>query len=141
MDREFEILPSAVDMRLRVWGKTLQELFCNALCAMASCLKPEALASAARGKRVTHTIAIEAVDISSLLVEFLSEAITQTYIQNAVFTGAAFTEFGENFLKGRLAGVAVGELEKEIKAVSYHEVDIKKNPDTGSFETVLVFDI
>ena len=31
--------------------------------------------------------------------------------------------------------------DKDIKAVSYQGVDIKRNPETGLYETILVFDI
>lgn len=140
-DQGFEILPHTADMRMRVWGKTIKDLFRNALTGMAFYLAPEIEAMAQGGKKVKQAIRVEAVDINSLLIEFLSEAIAQSDIQNVIFTAATFQEFGENFLQGEISGVAVEGFEKDIKAVSYHEVDIKKNPETGLFETVLVFDI
>lgn len=137
----FQILPHTADMRMKVWGKTLQELFKNALCGMAFYLKPEVLQLAKKVKHLKQQIRVEAVDINSLLVEFLSEVIAQSDINNVVFTSVSFQEFGENFLEGILSGSNVERFEKDIKAVSYHEVDVKKNPETGFFETMLVFDI
>ncbi len=137
---EFEILPDTGDLRLRVQGETLREVFRAALRGVALYLKPDA-AKAGGSAKVMQPIAIKAVDINSLLVEFLSEAVAQTDIRNTIFTQATFRTFGENFLEGELAGTAVEELERSIRGVSYHDVDIKKNPDTGLFEAVLVFNI
>lgn len=141
MSECFEILPHTADMRMRAWGKTLEELFRNALRGMASCLKAEVLELPKKEFKEQKEIKIEAVDIHSLLIEFLSEAIAQIDILNTVFTDVSFKKFGENFLEGELHGVKVDGFEKDIKAVSYHEVDIKKNPETGVYETILVFDI
>jgi len=137
----FEILPHTVDMRMRVWGKTLKDLFRGALEGVASYLKPDFFSLVKRIPRTRKAISAEAVDINSLLVAFLSEVVAQSDIHNMVFTGATFKELGENFLEGELLGVPVDEFEHDIKAVSYHEVDIKKNPETGFYETMLVFDI
>lgn len=141
MDKGFEILPHTADMRLRVWGKNLSDLFAGALSGVAFYVRPDIEALARSGKKVKQAIRVEAVDISSLLVEFLSEVVARSDIQNIVFTAVKFGRFGENFLEGELSGVAADGFEKEIKAVSYHEVDIKKNPETGFFETILVFDV
>ena len=141
IDRGFEILPHTTDMRLKVWGKTLEELFRSALRGMVSYWKPEALEKNKREFKEKKEIKIKAPDLTSLLIEFLSKTIAQTDILNTVFADVSFREFGENFLEGDLHGLKVDGLEKDIKAVSFQEVDIKKNPETGLYETVLVFDI
>ena len=133
----FEILPQAADTRVKVWGKTLEDLFRNALRATAFYLKPEALKLS---KKIRQKIKIEAVDINSLLVEFLSGVIAKSDIGNTAFTEVSFKKFGENFLEGVLYGAKVDGFEKEIKAVSYQEADVKRNPETGRYETALVFD-
>jgi len=140
MNDGFEILPHTADMRFRVWGKNLRELFKNAMRGVAFYLKPE-ISSLKRIKKEKHSLKIEAVDVNSLLVEFLSEIIAQSDIQNIVFTDVSFKKFGENFLEGILSGIKVDGFDKDIKAVSYHEVDIKHNQASGFFETILVFDI
>jgi len=142
-DRGFEILPHTADIRMKVWGNTLKELFRNAVRGVAWFLRPdfEELAKSKEKSSIRHTIKVEAVDLNSLLIEFLSEVIAQSDIYNSVFLDAAFKKFGENFLEGRLTGLKVDGFEKDIKAVSYHEVDIKKNPERGTYETMLVFDV
>lgn len=137
----FEILPDAADTRMKVWGEKLEDLFCNALRGVAFYLRPDLAELGKTAKKVKEKIKVEAVDINSLLIEFLSAAIAKSDYGSAVFTGAKFKKFGENFLEGEILGIKVDGFEKDIKAVSYNEVDIKKNPETGSYETILVFDI
>ena len=137
----FEILPHTADMRMKVWGETLQELFQSALRGVASYLKEGRLELEQKEGRENQALKVEAVDINSLLVEFLSEVIAASDIKDAVFTEVVFKEFGENFLEGTLLGIKAEGFDKELKAVSYHEVDIIRNQKTGFFETMLVFDI
>ncbi len=138
---QFEVVPHAADMRIRVWGKTLRDLFRNSLCAMGSYVKPDMLSVVNKQRRERIPFVIQAVDVNSLFIEFLSETLAQADIHNVLFTNALFKKFGENFLEGELLGVKVKGFDKDIKAVSYHEIDIKRNQDTGMYETTLVFDI
>ena len=137
----FEILPNTADVRLRVWGKKLEELFRAALRGVTSYLKPQALSLKKRELTERCEVAIDAVDIHSLLIEFLSNIVARSASENAIFPEIRFKEFGENFLKGELWGAKVDGFASDIKAVSYQEVDIKKNPETGFYETVLVFEV
>ena len=141
MEKGFEFLPHTADVRLRVRGKTVKELFANALAGVAFYLAPNADPSVRGGAKVTQTVRAEAPDLNSLLIEFLSQIIAQSDIHDAVFHIITFKEFGENFMEGEIAGVKTHGFEKDIKAISYHEVDIKRNPESGLFETVLVLDI
>ena len=136
----FDILPENVNLTIRARGRTLQELFANALRGMAFYLHPNVLKAAKGMQKVAETIVVEAVDVNSLLVDFLSEAIARSDATGAVFADATFRTFGENFLEGEISGVAVSEHQREIRAVLYEDVDIKKNPATGLFETLLAFE-
>ena len=140
-NREFEIIPQDGTVKMRVWGKTLEELFCNSIKGVAAYLAEGGGESVRPGAEQKHTIRIEAVDIHSLLVDCLSEIVAQSDIYNCVFPSIAFGKFGENFLEGEISGIPVEHFDNEIKAVSYQEVDVKKNPSTGYFETTLVLEV
>ena len=137
----YEFIPDAQDVRLTAWGKTLRELFRNALRGMAVYLHQGVFDAARAAEKQRHKIKVEAVDINTLLVAFLSEVIARTDIHNVVFVNAAFKTFGENFLEGDLTGVKVDSIEKEIKAVSYEDVNVSHNKETGLYEAVLVFEV
>lgn len=140
--QEFEILAQDDgDTRLVVRGKTIQELFQNALRGVMSFLWPRGAVTAPAGKKITQEIRVEAVDLSSLLVEFLSRVIAEADERGVVFTAAAFRAFGEDFLEADLIGASAEDTAVEIRAVSYADVDIKKNAETGLFETALVLEV
>lgn len=141
LSQGFEFLSHTADVRMKVWGSTIQELFQNALKGVSFYLKSSLAPSANNTQKEKTSVSVEAVDVNSLLVEFLSEVIARSDIENTVFIDVSFENFGENFLEGKLSGARVDGFDNEIKAISYHEVDIKKNPETGFFETVLVFDV
>jgi len=137
----FELLPHAADTRFKACGKTLKELFHNAVAGVAAFMKPGAALLSRRVRKEKQPIKVHALDMNMLLIEFLSEIVAQSDIHGKVYTDVVFKSFGENFLEGEIAGIKTDSFDREIKAISYDEVDIKKNPDTGLYETLLVFDV
>ena len=135
----FHVVADDGEVTLKAWGHTLEELFLQSLCGMSSLVSEHALKSSSKGRRVKEEITIQAVDVNSMLVEFLSEAASRITMGGIVFVGAEFGEFGEDFLSGTLEGVQVDELAREVHAVIDDSVDVKKNPDTGYFETMIGF--
>ncbi len=137
----FELLTDAAAVRLRIRAKKLEDLFRFALKGVASFLKPEFEKMRDRSERVRHAVSVEAVDLSSVLIEFLSAAIAASDGARALFTDAKFKKFGENFIEGEFVGATVDGFDNEIKAVSYEDVDVRRDPETGMYETVLVFEV
>lgn len=126
---------------MRVWGRTLEDLFRNAIRGVASYLKSGVLDVKGEATTEPDRLKIQAVDINSLLVECLSEVVAQSDMHGRVFFDLRVHEFGENFLDGDFSSIPVEAFDNEIRGVSYTDVDIKKNASTGHFETTLVFDI
>ena len=140
-EKSFEIISDEGIFRARTFGKTLNECFLNALKVFGWYLKPDIVSLVKKAKKVKNEIKVEAIDLNSLAVEFLSEVLSRSTADNLVPTGITFKRFGENFLEGDLIGISVDTFEKELKSVSYDKVDIKKNPETGLYEFILAFEI
>ncbi len=138
MSKLFEILPHTADVRIKVFGKTKKELFKNALSGMAEIQKKESEKS--KGQTLRVKIKIQSPDINALLVDFLSEILYQSQINRAIFKDAEFLKFSDNEIEGEISGFKVDAFDKDIKAATYHELDIKKFPG-GIFETIIVFDV
>ena len=136
----FELVPDENSLIVHVRGKTLEELFQNAVRAVASFLKDGATLMKPEGGGEKHAIHIEAVDIHSLLVDYLSKIVADSDMYGRIFLNATFSKFGENFLEGELSGYPTETFDNEIKAVSYSDVDIHKTP-AGYFEVSLAFDV
>ena len=145
---KFEVLEHTADLRLKVFGSSPKELFKNALYAMAYIQKPDIVEQSTvgkiigriRGRRADDSVAIESMDYNTLLVDFLSEVLSRSDTQNAVFFDIKFTEFSELKIEGKIYGIKVDDFSKNIKAVTYHEIDIKET-EPGKWESILVFDI
>ncbi len=142
MTKQFEILPHTADVRLKVFGKTKKELFKNALLGMAEILKKSASKSDFETRSPTsNLIKVHSPDINSLLVDFLSEVLYQSQINHVLYGEAKFSKFSDNELEAEISGFEIDEFDEDIKAITYHELDIKKSPANDFFETIIIFDI
>ncbi len=132
----YEIAKHTADLRMKVEGKTPEELFAEALRGMMGVLKE----GSERGEKRKRKIAVQSGDRTSLLVDFLNEALAAAQINREVYDRAVFRRFSETELEAELEGAAVGSFDEDIKAVTYHEADVRRN-EKGEWETGLVFDI
>lgn len=125
------------DWALHVWAATLPELFAEAAHGMY------ALAGAAAPPPevapITHHFTFTAADTEVLLVSWLQELLYYTEADNLVFYAFALPALTPTTLAARATGYVSPRLEKVIKAVTYHNLQVRPTP-TG-FETTLVFDV
>ena len=144
---DFEMIPHTADLKLRVYGKSLPELFRNALIGMFQSLKPVAPdCSYQNGRLVCQALTIErpfgvdSPDQEALLVDFLSQALYLSDVHNEIYLDVEFSVFGPKDLVGVFKGVSItGMEESEIKAVTYHDLAIRQ--ENGVWHTDIVFDI
>lgn len=132
----YEVLPHTADLRIRAWGRTREELFRSALRGMSSVMHPEALRQA---PNVEREIAVSASDTPSLLVDFLSEALSLAHTNHELYTDVEFAELADTSLRAALRGVPVEGFEKDIKAATYHGVEVKETD--GGYEATVIYDI
>lgn len=136
MSNNYRILDSTSELKIRVFGDTLADLFSNALKAMFHSIGAE---SSNHNATITHTIELTAPDRDLLLVDFLSEAVFYADAENEAFFDVKFDELSEHHLKATIIGQKVKTISIEIKAVTYHDVHIvEKN---GQLTTDILFDI
>jgi len=133
----YQILGHTADVRLHVEAETLTGLFRDALRGMMEIVKSDQKTNV---QRTTRTIALEASNETALLVDFLNEVLFQSHTNKEIYTSITFTKFQEKSLEAELQSASVDEFDEDIKAVTYHEADVKKNKE-GKWETVLIFDI
>ena len=134
--KKYQILEHISDLKIRVFGKTKEELFLNALLGMAENQKPEI-----KGKQKTkRQIKIESLDLPALLVDFLGEALYLSQVNKEVYFDASFKNFSNTELRGELIGQKVERFGEDIKAVTYYGLDIHQRKD-GSWEAIILFDI
>jgi len=147
-NQKFEILEHTADLRLKVFGSSPKKLFENALYAMGYIQKKDVVKQSTvgkflgkiRGRQISEDLVVESMDYNTLLIDFLSETLSLSDAQNAVFFKVKFNKFSDTKIEAKIYGVRVDDFDEDIKAVTYHEVDVKKT-DSGKWETLLVFDI
>jgi len=133
----YRILEHTADVRLLVEGRTLEELFQEALGGMMEVLKPEKKEGGAERLR---RIEVEAASRTALLVDFLNEALWLAHTHREALADAAFGAISETRVEATLRGWPAEAFGEDIKAVTYHEAEIRQNA-AGNLETKLVFDI
>jgi SHS2 domain-containing protein len=132
----FEEVEHTADRALRIHGRDLEELFANAAEGLNSLL----LASdSADPVGVTKRIELEAADAEDLLVAWLSELAFWAEIEYLIFSRFHFTELSPSRLKATVYGGPVKALQKHVKAVTFHNLAIRREPE-GLVVTV-VFDV
>jgi SHS2 domain-containing protein len=137
--RKFTVLPHVADVRLRVEASSTEELFTAALEGMNHILK-RSFCKEQKGLSETRQVRISSCDTTALLVDFLSEVLTLTLIDQVIFCQVEYTSLDVRSLTANLCGSHTGSFDEDIKAVAYHEAEIKRN-SRGNYQTNLVFDI
>ena len=132
----YEILEHTGDVKIRVFGETPDGLFQNALLAMNEILKPKIKGQSSK----VRNIEIKSTDLNALLVDFLSEINYLRQVNREVYDKVKFTKFSAVKVEAELNGRKVEEFGEDIKAVTFHELDVRQGPE-GIWETVIVFDV
>lgn len=130
-----DVIEHTADVRVRVRAANPEELFIEALRATMGLLQPEV------GNRpVQREMTIESADRTALLIDVLNEALSSAHAHREVYEDLIFTTFTEQRLHGRLIGHETIALGDDVKAVTYHEADVHREPD-GTWQTIIVYDI
>lgn len=147
MEKDFEILSHTADLKIRVYGKTLQEFFRNAVAGMFQSIGPRCAQCTVVNERLvcstlprSHDVELSATDLPNLLVDFLSDALYLSDIHNEAYLDATIHHVDETTIKATLHGVLVDRFEVvEIKAVTYHDLRVERIH--GVWQADIVFDI
>ena len=132
--------PHTADVRLNVTGETRGEVFRLALEAMAELMKENFCSTEGTDFLREEKLELKAIDGTSLLVDFLSEVLTLSHIRKTIYCEVIFEALAETEIRARIRGKATNQFDKDIKAVTYHEAELKINKK-GQWESILVFDI
>lgn len=133
---KYEVINSPSELRLKIYGATPKQLFVHALQAMFESAEPIFVAGQSQ---VVRHLNVHARDLESLLVDFLSEALTLSDIHDEAYDTVRIDEIDDRHVKAELRGHKVRALEIEIKAVTHHDVHIVEKD--GAYSTELVLDI
>jgi SHS2 domain-containing protein len=124
------------DWALRVRGQDLGALFTNAAVGLAR-LMVEELATIPL--EVERSITVEALDVESLLVAWLEELAFLAEMESLVFPRVDVSSITPERLVAKVVGGRSAFLQKHIKAVTYHNLEVVQTE--SGYEATLVFDV
>lgn len=136
----YTILPHTADVRLFISASTLEELFRSALEGMGEIQRKGLCDGDQVLYDVREQVEVHSRDMTALLIDFLSDALTLSHIRKAVFCKVEILLLTETDMNAVISGQRVMEYDEDIKAVTYHEAEIMINHD-HHFETMILFDI
>ena len=132
----FEEIEHTADRALRICGSNLAEFLLNAARGMTSLMTTRQTPCAEHHEK---SVALEAMDTETLLVDWLSELAYWAESEMLVFHEFKIESVSPTHLRARMYGTRLKQLEKHIKAVTYHNLEIVQ---TGNGLTAtVVFDV
>ncbi|HEC22420.1 MAG TPA: archease [Chloroflexi bacterium] len=131
----WEEIEHTADWALHVYGADLRMLFENSAGGMLSLIDGEA---DPQGTPFRQIIELEAPDQETLLVDWLNELL---YLieEGMLPTEVTIRRITGQELEAEVTGGPARNLKKHIKAVTYHNLSIRRTSE--GYETTLVFDV
>lgn len=133
-NEKFVFLEHTADIKIKVTGVTLNEIFDNSVLALASYLSDKPIKI-----KKSKIISVSGTDNESLLNHFLDELLYLIDAEHFIVGKAKVQIMGYN-LKAELFGDDSKNYEiNQVKAATYAEMEIKKLK--SGFEAVFVIDV
>ncbi|RJP28017.1 MAG: archease [Candidatus Omnitrophota bacterium] len=136
MDKDnFEILEHTADIRVRVKGEDLKELFSNSAHAMFSIV-----AARIGNDSVPEEFLIEldGNNYEELLINWLNELLSLSAVKEKIFQDFSFSLLDGQHLKAKASGFdnTDYEIKTEIKAATYHQLKIERKAEFWQAEVI-----
>lgn len=139
MERKFDVTDHTADIGIAAYGESMAELMANAAYGMVSLMTD----SGNIHRKLSKTIELQEVDGVALLVKWLNELLYVFEVEGLLFSSFNIVMHGET----SMTAICLGEnydparhhVEREIKAATYHSLEIAK--EMGGYSTRIIFDI
>jgi SHS2 domain-containing protein len=137
--RRYETMDHTADLGVRIFGRSCEEIFTNAAYALF-----DLWTDLQRVQKVfCYPIAVQALDRDDLLIRWLSELLFLGTSAGYLFRDFSISQFNPTSLRAVACGEKFDpsrhEIKTEIKAVTYHQVEIREKD--GAWEAQVIFDI
>ena len=137
--KRYEQFSHTADIGVRVYGRTLKDLFENAAFAMFDII---ADLEGLKGE-IIQEIELTAPNHEELLISWLDELLYNFYTKHVIFYKFEVKELSADLVKAKAFGRAVSDnrnrLKTEIKAATYYNLKIRKLDDY--YQVDIVFDV
>lgn len=137
--KPYEIVEHTADIGIKVYGKTLGELFVNSARGLFDIIAD------LDGIKISTSIKIklEADNPEELLVAWLDELIYNFYTKNIIFSEFKINKITDKSVEAEASGRHIGSkksrLKTEVKAATYHGLKIEE--DKKIYRVQIIFDV
>lgn len=140
--KEFEILEHTADIGIAAYGKNKREVFINAAKGMFEIIAGE---NRNLKENFYDKIKLEAESLEDLLIAWLNELLYIGETRLVILNKFQIKELSDFQIKAEVRGTKINppsiKIKKEIKAVTYHRLEIKKDRESGLWRAQVIFDI
>ncbi len=135
----YTILDHTADLRVSITGNSMIDLFENAAYTLIDLM----IKNVQREKTETIKTVISGIDIQDLMVRWLSEILFLFEGEYLIVTGINIINLTTEQLKSHLKVIhynqKIHEILTEIKAVTYHQIEVFENK--GVWNAKVIFDL
>jgi SHS2 domain-containing protein len=133
--QHFQEIEHTADWAFRAHGRDLAQLFANAARGMF-----ELQAGAGSGETsVARGVAVSGVDRETLLVNWLNELLYLQETQHETYSRFEVLEISDMHLRALVHGRPSPAERKLIKAVTFHDLEVRRSED--GWEAAIVVDV
>jgi len=140
--KKFEILEHTADIGIAAYGKTKREVFINAAKGMFEIIAGE---NKNLKENFYDKIKLEADNLEGLLFAWLNELLYIGETKLVILNKFEIKDLSNNKIVAEVRGMKINrpgcKIKKEIKAVTYHRLEIKKDKESGLWKAQVIFDI
>jgi SHS2 domain-containing protein len=139
VDLNYTLLDHTADLGIRTWGADLKKLFENAGMGLMDLL----ICGESPKRAFPKKISLKGDDLADLMVRWLGEIVYLLEGETLVVTSIRIVDIRPSFLEVVLKAVpfdpAFHEILNEIKAVTYHQIEVAQK--ANRWEARIIFDL
>jgi SHS2 domain-containing protein len=139
MVKRFEILDHTADIGIIVHGENLKALFENAGKGFFHLITDLRKVK----RRIERRVNLEGESLDRLMVDWLSELLYLHDVENLLFKEFKVESVGGDGLKATVKGEpfqdGVHVIKTEVKAVTYHQIEVRQ--ETGGWRAQVILDL
>jgi len=133
----YEILEHTADIRVKIKGKNLKDLFRNAGLAIFQ-ISTQKLATT-DDKIKNLSIKQKADNLDELFINWLNELLSLSAVKGLIFEDLKIGKINANSIEAVVSGSDIKnyKVNTEIKAATYHELKIEKSKSAWQAEVII----
>ena len=133
--KKYEFLEHTADVKLKAYGKTIEEAFCNS----AYALKEKIIGKKIVLKKIKKEIKVAGKDNEKLLYNFLEEFLYLLDAKDFIFSKINKINIEGNKLTAEISGDKASsyKFSNSVKAITYNEIFVKKDKNNIICQVVL----